>query len=392
MPRPIRPRAFVHIGPPKTGTSYLQSVVWANLPELRRQGLVVVPDPGGLRSDADSSARLMHALRGRLVAGHDPLTADEVLERFAAEAAAAGDADVLVTQEQLAGCGRVQIDSLVRCLGDREMHVVATARAVSRQVPSAWQERVKTRSTMPFDDFVVAVRDRTAPARGFWQNQDLPAVLDRWASGLPAGQVHVVTLPTAGAAPNQLEARFFGVLGVDHNRLRAGQPRSNSSLGAVQAELLRRVNLALGERLPRPRLGYARVAKWYLVQNFLLPQGGRPALLPQSIEPWCRQLSEEWIATISNAGYDVAGDLSDLRPDPAHFAPAVENVPDGDQLDAAVRALADVLVHRHEELARIDALTARVAELEQGRATTPAATASSRRGRWRARAPWRGRR
>jgi hypothetical protein len=385
-----RARAFLHIGPPKTGTSYLQSVVWANLPELRSQGLVVVPDPGGLRSDADSSARLMHALRGRLVAGHDPLTADEVLDRFTAEVVAAGDDDVLVTQEQLAGCSQEQIDRLTQRLDDREVHVVATARAVSRQVPSAWQERVKTRSTMPFDDFVVAVRDRTAPARGFWQNQDLPAVLDRWGGRLPPQQVHVVTLPAPGAAPDELVARFFRVLGVDHGHLRAGQPRSNSSLGAVQAELLRRVNLALGERLPRPRLGYARVAKWFLVQNFLLPQGGRPALLPQSAETWCRQLSEEWIAAIGTAGYDVAGDLSDLRPDPVHFAPALAQVPDDEQLDSAVRALADILVHRHEELAGIDALKARVAELEQAGAS--AATAPSRRGRWRARAPWRGRR
>lgn len=358
-------RAFVHVGLPKTGTSYLQSVVWANLEELRAQGLAVVPDPSGLASRAQASTQVMLALRERLVAGHDPHTAAEVLERFAAEVAAAGDADVLLTQEQLAGCTVPQASALFDLLGDRETHLVVTARAVSRQVPSAWQERVKTRSTTSYADFVTAARDRTPPARGFWRNQDLPAVLGRWGGSLPPEQVHVVTVPALRDSPDSLEARYFGVLGVDHTRLQAEQTRSNSSLGTVQAELLRRVNLALGERLPKPRLGYARVAKWFLTEQFLVPQAGRPPLLPQSAERWCTQLAEAWVAGIREAGYDVAGDLADLLPDAAHFARGMEEPDDAEVLDAATRALADLLVHRHEELGRIEALHARIAELEE---------------------------
>jgi hypothetical protein len=358
-------RAFVHVGLPKTGTSYLQSVLWANLDELRGQGLVVVPDPGGLSSRAQTSVQVMLALRDRLVPDHDPHSAEEILDRFAVEVAAAGDADVLLTQEQLAGCTRPQVGALFERLGDREIHVVVTARAVSRQVPSAWQERVKTRSTTSYADFVAAARDRTAPARGFWRNQDLPAVLARWGESLPPEQVHVVTVPPRRDRPDGLESRYFGVLGVDHTRLRAEETRSNTSLGTVQAELLRRVNVALGERLPKPRLGYARVAKWFLTERFLVPQGGRPPLLPQSAERWCGRLAQGWVATIREAGYDVAGDLADLLPDPAHFGRGVAEPDDAELLDAATRALADLLVHRHEELARIDALHARVAELEE---------------------------
>jgi hypothetical protein len=36
-----------------------------------------------------------------------------------------------------------------------------------------------------------------------------------------------------------------------------------------------------------------------------------------------------------------------------------------EQLDSAAQVLADILVHRDQELARIEALTARVAELEE---------------------------
>src|SRR3954471_9361130 len=34
-------RIFLHVGPPKTGSTYLQSVAWANKAQLRNQGLLL---------------------------------------------------------------------------------------------------------------------------------------------------------------------------------------------------------------------------------------------------------------------------------------------------------------------------------------------------------------
>jgi hypothetical protein len=397
VPRSTRPRAFVHVGLPKTGTSYLQSLVWANLDQLRRQGLVVVPDPGPT-AQGKPGADVMLAARGRLKPGRDPMTAEEVLDALAAEVAAAGDSDVLLSQEQLAGCTRKQVRTLLERFGDREVHVVVTARALSRQVPSAWQERVKTRSTAPMEDFVAAVRDRTEDAHGFWRNQDLPAVLARWGHTLPPGQVHLVTVPRASGA-DLLAARFFWVLGIPPAGLRAAEARSNSSLGAVQAELLRRVNVALGDRLPKPRLGYDRVGRWFLADKFLVAQEGSAPLLPRSAEEWCHAMAEEWASSVRDAGYDVVGDIVDLEPDASHFADSETDVADAALLDVATRALADILAFRHEELAQLDAIHARIAELEAqaagqaaGQPVRPDATESTRRGRWPARAPWRDRR
>lgn len=384
------PRAFLHVGLPKTGTSYLQSLAWANLPELRRQGLVVVPDPGPT-AQGRPGAEVMLAARGRLKPGRDSLTAEEVLDRLAAEVADAGEADVLLSQEQLAGCTRKQVRALLERFGDREAHVVVTARALSRQVPSAWQERVKTRSTVPFEDFVVAVRDRTEDAKGFWRNQDLPAALTRWGHTLPADRVHLVTVPPESGT-NELASRFFGVLGVDHLRLQAAQTRSNTSLGAVQAELLRRVNVALGDRLPKPRLGYDLVGRWFLADKFLAAQGGPAPLLPAWAEEWCDGLAQEWTVTVREAGYDVRGDLADLLPDAAHFAGPGAEVDDAALLDSALRALADVLAFRHDELGRLDALHAHVAVLEAQVADQVSARESSRPGTSRAPSRWRRRR
>jgi hypothetical protein len=354
-------RAYIHVGPPKTGTSYLQSVLWQATSALKDQGFTALPTPVG----AVSSAELMYAVRGRLKRDLDASTAEEVLGRFAEEARTAPTPHVVVTQEQLAGAGPKQVERLFGCLPDHEVHVIVTLRSLARQIPSAWQERVKTRSLNTFGDYLRAVVERADAARSFWNYQDLPAVLRRWTANIPPERVHIVTVPPPGSDSDVLLGRFCQALGVDHTLLPAVSARSNSSLGFVQAEVLRRVNVALGDRLPRPRTGYSRVAKWYLAVRVLQPQGGRPPQMPLWTEPWCRATSLGWIEAIGKEGYDVVGDLEDLLPTAEHFA--AEEMPLGDDevAESAVEALARIITLRDQENSEVATLKARVAELEQ---------------------------
>ena len=151
-----------------------------------------------------------------------------------------------------------------------------SARDLVRQIPAEWQETVKHRAALSYGAFLRQIQDPRREGRiptWFWGVQEIPDILERWGHDLPPEHVHVVTVPPRREVADALESRYFGVLGVDHTRLRAEQTRSNTSLGTAQAELLRRVNVALGDRLPKPRLGYARVAKWFLTERFLVPQG-----------------------------------------------------------------------------------------------------------------------
>lgn len=374
------PRAFIHVGLPKTGTSYLQSLLWESQDELEAQGLTHLPKPVG----SVSATQLMLAVRGRLDDGQDLTSEAELLRRFAADVRAAGDQDVLYTQEQLAPAGPKQAGRVFRRLPDREHHVVITARSLARQLPSAWQERVKTRSRIGYDHFLQAVVDRSGKARDFWRHQDLLGVAERWGSHVPVQNVHIVTVPPPGCSPDMLLQRFCEVLGIDAGRLNPARSRSNSSLGLTQAELLRRVNVALGDRLPNPRRGYSRVAKWYLVSRALLPQGGAAPRLPSSLRGWVEDLTEQWIAEIRARGYHVVGDLDDLRPADAHFSDEPQEASDEEVLESAVSALAELLVARDEEVRRMDALRRRIDELEsQG----PTLSARLRRAASRLRRP-----
>jgi hypothetical protein len=62
--------------------------------------------------------------------------------------------------------------------------------------------------------------------------------------------------------------------------------------------------------------------------------------LPPDVHPWARELEEAWIAEITARGYDVIGDIDDLR-----GAPPVEDYVDPDHPDEALvsRAAVDAL-------------------------------------------------
>jgi hypothetical protein len=347
---------------------------------LREQGLEMLTD--GFRD----TSHLMLAVRGLLRPGVHPPRAFTVLDRMQEQAASSTAERVLISQETLAPATATDIDGLVRRLAGHEVHVVVTARDIARQVPSAWQERVKTRSTVAYEDFLHDVVHRGPAAEQFWKVHDLPAVLDRWSQAVGAGHVHVVTVPQRGAAPDLLLERFCGLLGVDPAGLTRESARSNSSIGLVQAELMRRVNETLGGRLPEPHTGYGPMGKRMLGERILASQPGRAPLLPVTMAPWCARIAAEWQAAIRDRGYDVVGELGDLAPLPSAFADQPPPVTDEELLDAATEAIAGMLDQWHQEREQSRDLrrTLRETERELGSARRALRGEADRMGRPRA--------
>ncbi len=160
-----------------------------------------------------------------------------------------------MSHELFAAANAVQARRATSSFGSGvEVHVVLTVRDLLRQLSAEWQEHVKHRSTQRFDEFVASVREGAPSRTGwFWQVQDYVGLVDRWGEGLPPSRVHVVTVPPAGAPPGLLWDRFAGLLGLDPDSFDTSTSRANTSLGLEQAEVLRRVNLALGDRLAAAR-------------------------------------------------------------------------------------------------------------------------------------------
>lgn len=355
----VRPRrvAYLHIGLPKTGTSYLQNVFWRSREVLPDQGLTLLPER---RRD---HLGVVLAVRNMFQPYDDAFDRD-VLSRLSAEAAEAPGA-VLVSHESFAPAKPERARLLLDALGDFEFQVIVTVRDLARQIPSAWQQRIQARETFGYDEFVDAVLARDPIASDFWWNQDLAAVLDRWSEVVDADRIHVVTCPPPGAPRGLLLDRFCSVIGIDPATLDRDASTNNVALGQAQAELVRQVNVALGDRLPDVRNGYGRVGQTFLGDRILRPQGGRPARMPERTRAQVAELTAGWKDFIADRPFQVVGDLADLDVEAADFEPTGTEVSDGELVDVATRALADILVRRHDEMDQREAMTQRVAELEE---------------------------
>src|SRR5215470_14186329 len=77
--------------------------------------------------------------------------------------------------------------------------------------------------------------------------------------------------------------------------------------------------------------------------------GGARLVLPADRDAWAKEQSETLIAGLRNSGYDVVGDLDDLRP-PQVTEPAASpsDQPAGQMLDAAVQAAAALVVNQYQ--------------------------------------------
>jgi hypothetical protein len=347
QPASDRRRVYLHLGLQKTGTSYLQGVMWENAARLADQGLDLLPRT---RREA---FELMLVVRERYNPDRDPASAAGALDRFSAELAGAAGTRALVSQESLAAVRPGQARRLLEACGDREVHVVLTVRDLARQLPSSWQQELKSGKTEGYAEYLRRLRDYQARGltRHPWIQLDPVRVLSRWQDLLPPDQVHVVTVPPRGSPTDLLLARFCSVLDVDPASLEPHLRASNTSLGMAQAELLRRVNGELSDE-HRRRQVYGDVGKRFFASQVLGSQRGERILVPDELREWCVSVAEDQIRAIDEAGYDVVGTLEDLRCSESAFA-AEDTGPDEEAVSrAAVEALGTVLTLRSEATLR----------------------------------------
>lgn len=332
-------RCFLHVGCPKTGTTYLQNVLWGSPGGLERQGFRLALE------DPSDHFFLTLALRNRVDPAVDPPRAVGVLERFEQDLSRAGEEDVIVSHELLAAASESAVEGFLDLLHGFDVHVVVTARDLARQVPAEWQQHVKTRVGTTYHDFVAGVVN--GGAKHFWAVQDVPSLAARWGRMVPPERVHIVTLPPEGVPSDMLLKRFCAAMGIDAGLLNGEQPNTNPSIGYEQAELLRRVNVALGDRLHRPRAGYNKVVKRDFAEKVLARQERSHRLvLPPERWEWCRAVSLEVVERIERAGYEVVGDLADLVPGPPPAGQVLEPS-EADVTAAAVEAIASMLHDEH---------------------------------------------
>ena len=325
---------FLHIGLPKTGTTYLQTILWNNRAQLRRQGILL---PGfGPRQHLWASG----------VVREEPHLENRHADAPRAWAALTREANAwqgtaVISHEFFAGASPEQASRAVAALGDAEVHVVLTARDMLSLVTARWQEYVKNGSSTPIDEYPES--EDTSPHDAWdWGSMDVADVLRRWGAAVPPEQIHVLTLPKPTEPRETLWLRFADVLGIDPARCDASGSEVNESLGVVEVELLRRVNADLeGFRRPVDRGVWIR---GYLAQGKLVPRKGEKFWPSPGRVEELRARGNRAVDAIVAGGYDVIGDVEDLRT-PSDVPPRrhPDSVTDAELVEAASATIAAML-------------------------------------------------
>ena len=294
-------RVVVHIGLPKTGTSYLQTIIWSNREELRRRGVVV---PGVERRDHLWSSR---TVREDPAQHRAPEHHQEAWGRVLSELASSEGVG-LISHEFFAAASRRQAQEMVEALAPAQVHVVVTAREPLGLFAASWQESLKNGATTPMHEYA-RQESRSSTAIWNWRSLDLRLVLQRWTTAVPPERTHVLVLDPS-APREDVWHRFGAAVGFDTAGIDTSGSFPNTSMGVVEAETLRRLNSRLDEF--RSALDRGVFIRSFLADQRLVPRGGERFWPEDDQIADCRRRGEQVVEYLAGAPFDVSGDLDDL--------------------------------------------------------------------------------
>lgn len=329
---------YLHVGPVKTGSTYLQDLLWRNRQDLARQGY---QHPGEhdnemwlATNDVQDQAFIHFEMPE--AAGAWAKVCERVL---------AFDGSSVISHEVLGMSTEEHVARIVDSLASARLHVVVMARSLAPMLPSLWQEKVKmVDPDISWPNFLASQGQSGAPLT------DASLIVQRWLAHVPPAQIHVVTVPPRSAEPRILLDRFAAALSIDTLGWTIDGDAANRSLDRIQVELLRRLNLATSGSLDRR-------AQRRLVQGALLPQmraadPQRRMRLPESERGWIEAETSRRLDALHNSRTTLHGDLADLEIPADTWEDAPLHVPDGELLDEALQLL--VSTHPDLEPDRLD--------------------------------------
>ncbi|KRF21189.1 hypothetical protein ASG90_01960 [Nocardioides sp. Soil797] len=320
-------RVVLHVGLMKSGTTFVQRTLLANQAALAEAGILF---PGRHWRVQVSAVR---DLIDNVSADANTLAADgpwcSLVEQIRAWPGTA-----IISMEFLGPRTPAQVAAVVEAFADAELEVVVTARDLARSITSMWTESVQNRGTTSWHDYLHAIREDTGEGRGFWRQQRVVTIVERWMQAVGRDHFTLITVPPPGGPRGVLWERFAGVAGVP-TELFDLETRNNTGIDAPSALVMRALNERVGEVDARD---YDRFVKRGLGKRGL---GKRPQPGPRV------GLDEEWVLARSRRQIDrlreldprVVGDLAELE---AGAIPGVD--PDDlgaeEQLEAALDGMA----------------------------------------------------
>lgn len=335
----MSPRLVLHVGAMKSGTSFIQSRLFANKKLLLDERGILVPGMNWL---------------SQVMAASDVLGTGEAQWAKMAGKVNAHPGTSVISMEYLGPVRPVVAERVVSSFPSHSVEVVITARDLNRSIAAMWQETVQNGRTWTFAEYLDGIEswrpghrssdDPPESGRTFWRQQNLVRIARTWSSlGVP---VSLVTVPPPGAPRELLWERFCSVLGTSPAGF-APARMDNESVGAASTLVIRRLNELLNSMDLAFPIG-TDVRKGLLAKQVLAARKSSEPSIGLPVAPWVRAHAAHMVSALSEAGVTLVGSWDDLTPvDVPGVDPA--SVSSDLVLDAALEGLAGVLASQIRE-------------------------------------------
>ena len=299
-------RVYLHVGTPKSGTTYLQSLLYSNRDALRERGVLY---PG--RRPFDQNRASLDVRQGRHLPGSaKPATA---WSSMLAEVAAF-DGVAVLSNEWYVEADDDQLAAAVEQVGADVLHVVVTTRNLVRLIPAAWQESLKIGRGHGLDTFVASLD--SPDDTWSWPMVDPAHIAGRWARAVSPERIHIVTMPEDPLTRDLLWQRFAETVGFDTAGLDPSPRQANESLGVASARLLQEFGPALRAEVDRREPGWQAKFRWLRVEvagRILAGLEGDPIGVDEDLRLRLDERSARAADVLAELGCSVTGDLDELR-------------------------------------------------------------------------------
>ncbi len=254
-------RFVVHIGPHKTGTTYLQETLAALRGTLAERG-ISIPSVWDAAPGSPSHMQIAWAIRRGSVAAVQAQMRDILARRPEA---------VVISCEAFSRFDPGQVQQLRRLLGEAPAQVVYYVRRPPERLPSLWQETVKHGHAMTLPDFIAGeLRQQDAFAE--WDT----AVLDRFSAVFGPERVKIVSYSHLEDKGIDIARHFLANFVDPGDFALPSIGRPNGSLAAADIELIRALN-AINAR--RGGETSAALRDWFLARKDALIPPSLPELM-----------------------------------------------------------------------------------------------------------------
>lgn len=329
---------LLHIGPPKTGTTYIQGAFHANRRAVAEQGVLYA---GPTRQPTSA----VQAVLGTANPGTGEVPPMRRWHGLVNEVRRAKQARVVISSEFLADAAPDAIRTIIRDLDPDRVHVLVTLRPLARIIPSQWQQFIQSGGRKPFDEWLDAIfNDPSKVTPTFWRRHRHDALVARWADVVGPERVTVVALDDEDHG--MVTRVFEDLVGLRPGTLVPDEDLSNRSMTMPEIEVVRAFNQRyFAEGLSRPlhtqvmRFGAASYMK------------ARPAATgePRVEAPhWALvragELAREMVDAIAESGVRIIGDPRSLTVVPTTRAGDGPRPPSAVAPDTAATAVMGVLV------------------------------------------------